>query len=118
MTPDELLAVWLGDDDRADRIVHVEDLAPRPPSFAETSQPLPDVISKALAARGIDHLYRHQAEAIDRARQDDHVAIVAGTASGKTLAYQIPIAERALDGATAIVLYPTKALAQDQLRSF
>ena len=56
----------------------------------------------------------------DRARRGIHVALVAGTASGKTLAYQIPIAERALSDpkSTALLLYPTKALARDQLRSF
>lgn len=69
---------------------------------------------------GIDRLYRHQARAVDLIRSGRHTVVVAGTAAGKTLCYQIPIAEAILDEpkTTALCLYPTKALAQDQARSF
>jgi DEAD/DEAH box helicase domain-containing protein len=63
-------------------------------------------------------LWSHQAEAIDLIRQGCSVAVASGTASGKSLCFQAPIAEAASNGdATALLLYPTKALAHDQLRS-
>ena len=73
-----------------------------------------------LHARGVDALYTHQAAAIDALRDRRSVAVVSGTASGKSLCYQVPIVESVLaaTGDTALVVYPTKALAQDQLRSF
>jgi DEAD/DEAH box helicase domain-containing protein len=76
-------------------------------------------VGTALSQRGIDRLYRHQTETIQRARAGVHTVVVAGTASGKTLCYQVPIAEAALADrkATALLLFPTKALARDQFRS-
>ena len=62
-------------------------------------------------------LWTHQAAAVDLARAGTSVAVSTGTASGKSLCYQLPVAEAALDGGTALLLFPTKALAQDQLRS-
>jgi DEAD/DEAH box helicase domain-containing protein len=62
-------------------------------------------------------LWTHQAAAVDLARAGTSVAVSTGTASGKSLCYQMPVAEAALDGGTALLLFPTKALAQDQLRS-
>ncbi|MDH3730992.1 MAG: DEAD/DEAH box helicase [Acidimicrobiia bacterium] len=117
MTVDELLMAWMDDPDRADRIAHVRELPPRAAKHAELS--LDPRLAEALAEAGIHDLYGHQAESIAIVRRGDNVVLVAGTASGKTLAYQIPIAESILGAAsTALVLYPTKALAQDQLRSF
>jgi DEAD/DEAH box helicase domain-containing protein len=117
MSVDELVAEWMDDADRAERIAHIRELPPRSASHADVS--VHPGVSRALAAAGIGSLYRHQAEAIESARRGDNPVLVAGTASGKTLAFQVPIAESVItDGATALVLYPTKALAQDQLRSF
>src|SRR5574342_958514 len=67
---------------------------------------------------GIARLYSHQAEAIGLAREGKHVVVSTGTASGKSLAYHLPILERLLlePAGTAFYLFPTKALAQDQLR--
>src|SRR5690606_13502393 len=65
-------------------------------------------------------LWAHQVAAIDLVRDGRSVAVATGTASGKSLCYQVPIAEAALDTsrpATALAIFPTKALAQDQLRS-
>jgi DEAD/DEAH box helicase domain-containing protein len=76
-------------------------------------------VRSALEGCGIAALYTHQAEAFERARTGGHVLVSTGTASGKTLAFNLPV----LDGlardphARAIYLYPTKALAQDQARS-
>jgi DEAD/DEAH box helicase domain-containing protein len=76
-------------------------------------------VRESLAAQGIDSLYGHQADAWRAARRGKHVIITTGTASGKTLAFNLPV----LDALTvepkhrALYLYPTKALAQDQLRT-
>jgi DEAD/DEAH box helicase domain-containing protein len=76
-------------------------------------------VLERLAARGAERLYIHQAEAIDRLRAGRSVALATGTGSGKSLCYQAPIAESVLSGGkdTALLLFPTKALAHDQLRS-
>ncbi len=84
---------------------------------ATTLSPL---IDSRLRGRGIDGLWSHQADAIDRLRTGRNVAVATGTASGKSLCYQVPIVEGIADGArdTALLVFPTKALAQDQLRTF
>jgi DEAD/DEAH box helicase domain-containing protein len=72
---------------------------------------------RALASRGIEQLYTHQAEAIDHALSGRHVVVITPTASGKTLCYNVPVLQRVLEdpSARALYLFPTKALAQDQL---
>ncbi len=83
--------------------------------------PMPDqlhpVLRRALQRRGIDQLYSHQAEAIDLAMGGENVAVVTPTASGKTLCYNLPILQSLFNDpdARALYLFPTKALAQDQL---
>ena len=98
------------------RLVHVEHLAARGARHAQPSTPLPSAVNEAF---GGPDLWSHQAEAIDLARAGNSVAIATGTASGKSLCFQIPIAESVSGDrpATALMLFPTKALAQDQLRS-
>lgn len=101
------------------QVTHVERMAARPARHAEPERPLPEALREATAPSGIKQLYGHQAEAIDHLRAGRSVVVVTGTASGKTLCYQLPILEHWLSKrtATAFLLYPTKALAQDQLRS-
>lgn len=103
----------------AGQIAHVESLPSRPARYAEPARPLPLPLSGALASRGITRLYAHQAAALDAARAGDHVGIVTATASGKTLCYQLPALEAILadPAARALFLFPTKALAADQLRA-
>jgi DEAD/DEAH box helicase domain-containing protein len=115
---DEVLERW-GDDDSG-ALVHVEHLAARGALFARLDPPLAPLLAARLAMAGIDRLYRHQVKAIRRVRDGIDTVVVAGTAAGKTLCYEAPIVERILSGdkSTALCLYPTKALAQDQLRSF
>jgi DEAD/DEAH box helicase domain-containing protein len=100
------------------QISHVETLPAREAVYGELEHPLPAVLEDALAAAGIERLYSHQVKAIDAVRQGKNVVVVTGTASGKTLCYNIPVIERLLDdpGAKALYLFPTKALAQDQLK--
>jgi DEAD/DEAH box helicase domain-containing protein len=73
-----------------------------------------------LRARGIDALWSHQAEAVDALRSGRSIVVATGTASGKSLCYQLPIVDGAAAGSrdTTLLVFPTKALAQDQLRSF
>src|SRR6266702_2938357 len=74
-------------------------------------------LSPALGERGIRHLYSHQAEAYAHVRAGRHLVVVTPTASGKTLCYNLPILQRLVEspGSRALYLFPTKALAQDQL---
>ena len=110
---DELLA-RLEDDGR---IVHVERFPARQASFAPLASPLSEVVGEALP---FNEFFTHQATAIDLLRDGTSTVIATGTASGKSLCYQVPIAEAAVESSgrsTALLLFPTKALAQDQLRS-
>ena len=115
-----VVAAWLADPEAGERIVHVERVPERDAIHADLDAPLPHPLGERLSRLGIDRLFRHQVMAIERVRAGRHTVVVAGTASGKSLCYQIPIAEAAIgDGsATALALYPTKALTQDQLRAF
>jgi DEAD/DEAH box helicase domain-containing protein len=83
--------------------------------------PIPDHLHprllEALAAQGIEGLWSHQAEALEAAGEG-HVMVTTGTASGKSLAFNLPVLDTLAHdpSARAIYLYPTKALAQDQAR--
>jgi DEAD/DEAH box helicase domain-containing protein len=74
-------------------------------------------IVDALRARGIEQLYSHQARAWDLVQSGRHVVVVTPTASGKTLCYNLPVLQALMhqSDARALYLFPTKALAQDQL---
>jgi DEAD/DEAH box helicase domain-containing protein len=93
----------------------------RLPPVEAAYAPFPDVLDprlcRALAARGITQPYTHQAEAIDHALNGRHVVVITPTASGKTLCYNVPVLQSILadSSSRALYLFPTKALAQDQL---
>ena len=93
------------------------------PSREPSLEPLPDDldprVASALVGTGVSALYRHQAEAWDAARRGENVVVTTGTASGKSLAFNLPVLDAiAREPKTrALYLYPTKALAQDQARS-
>ncbi len=97
------------------RLVHVRGLAARRARTARLARPLPSAIADRLPH---PRLWAHQARAIDLARDGVSFTLATGTASGKSLCYQVPIAEASLQGGTALAIYPTKALAHDQLLSF
>jgi len=101
-----------------DQLVHVETLDERCGDYAQPETPLPDELQRLLQGQGISDLYVHQRDMLELARQGRDSVVVTGTASGKTLCYNLPILERCwLEPETsALYLYPTKALAQDQLR--
>jgi len=98
-------------------LAHVETLAARDPR-PEPVEGLPETLSKRLAFLGIEGLYQHQRAALEALDAGDHVIVATGTASGKTLVYNLAFARTALADpkATALYLFPTKALARDQLR--
>jgi DEAD/DEAH box helicase domain-containing protein len=103
----------------ASQVEHVEALPQRPAAHEDVAGGLHPAVGRTLQAAGIRRLYCHQAEAIAKVRDGGNVVIVTGTASGKTLCYSIPVVEAVIGDsmATALFLYPTKALAQDQLRA-
>ncbi|MFP3915135.1 MAG: DEAD/DEAH box helicase, partial [Actinomycetota bacterium] len=115
-----LAASWGESPDLEGELVEVRHLPARPAIGADPSVPLPAPVARRLEEMGVERLYRHQARALDHIRRGRHTVIVAGTAAGKTLCYQIPLAEALLADpkSTALCIYPTKALAQDQARSF
>jgi DEAD/DEAH box helicase domain-containing protein len=98
-------------------VAHHRQVNGRPAEHAETARPLPDELREALAAQGIERLYTHQARGIDLAREGHDVVAVTPTASGKTLLFASCALESVLDDprSRALFLYPTKALARDQL---
>ena len=119
--PGDLLhRLHTGEPSAADsRITHVERLAARPGRPVPWPGWVPEELRTAWADRGISAPWAHQAEAADLAHAGRHVVVATGTASGKSLAYQLPGLSRLLADPRATVLYlsPTKALAADQLRS-
>ena len=92
-------------------------LPAKPPSLS----PFPDALDlrlrNVLRRRGIEQLYSHQAEAVAGVLAGRNIAVVTPTASGKTLCYNLPVLQTLLGDpeARALYLFPTKALAQDQL---
>ncbi len=86
-------------------------------------EPLPDDldprVTSALVANGVTSLYRHQAETWEAARRGENVVVTTGTASGKSLAFNLPVLDAIArePKIRALYLYPTKALSQDQARS-
>ncbi len=102
-----------------EQVAFIHHIPSKEAEYGEVSPPLSSEVRQLLAARGINELYSHQASAINEVRQRHHTVIVTGTASGKSLCYLIPALENYIrDGqARALFLYPTKALAQDQLKA-
>jgi len=108
-----------GQDFFDDQIVQSRELAERPPVYQKVSGGLNQTVADSLGALDIRQLYSHQATAIEEVREGRNIVIVTGTASGKTLCYTIPVLEELLaePRSTMLFIYPTKALAQDQLRA-
>src|SRR5512135_2534720 len=91
----------------------------RPARYAPFPAELDRRLIEVLAARGIDRLYTHQAASLQATLRGENSVVVTSTASGKTLCYNLPVLQTLLADptATALYLFPTKALAQDQLVS-
>ena len=108
----------LRDGDTGNDCVAEGTLAAISPTYAgrEVFNRLSSTLADALRKRGIDRLYQHQAEAILKALDGKNVVLQAPTASGKSLAFQVPMIETLFHEpkSHAVMLYPTKALALDQ----
>jgi DEAD/DEAH box helicase domain-containing protein len=141
----DVLSGWLRDLDEG-QVRHVRVLPAREPTYGDWPRWLPRTVRDAMATRGLERPWAHQVEAADAAFRGRHVVVSTGTASGKSLAYLLPVmaathggldavvAQPALEPAlrvradlraqlvrprrphTALYLSPTKALAHDQLR--
>ncbi len=95
-------------------------LPPRAGEYADFPEGLSEELKTALSERGFRNLYSHQAEAFQRAKAGEDMIVVTPTASGKTLCYNLPVLDAIDEDRTsrALYLFPTKALAQDQLAEF
>ncbi len=141
----EAVSSWLGALDDG-QIAHVKVLPARQPTYGDWPHWVPRTVRQALVDRGLERPWAHQVAAADAAFRGRHVVVSTGTASGKTLAYLLPVlaathggldavvSQPVLDAATqaradlraqllrprrphtALYLSPTKALAHDQLR--
>ncbi|MFC7754765.1 DEAD/DEAH box helicase [Tsukamurella soli] len=98
---------------------HVSEIAPRRAEFADWPAWTPPEVRRSFTDAGVERPWHHQVAAADHAHSGRHVVVCTGTASGKSLAYQLPILSAlATDArATALYLSPTKALGTDQLRA-
>lgn len=102
----------------AGQIVHLAPRRGRRAAYGQFSVPPAPAVAEILRRQGLHRLYRHQTQALEEIFAGHNVVIAAGTAAGKTLCYLLPIVQALADDRTAraLLLYPTKALAQDQLR--
>lgn len=96
---------------------------PHAASFADMPEGLAPSVRRALHGRGIERLYSHQAQSFELASKGKHVVVATPTASGKSLCYNLPVLQALASdpSATALYLFPTKALSRDQeeaLRAF
>lgn len=100
-------------------LTHVRDLPERAAGCVPWPSWVPDLVRDAFIRCGVAQPWAHQIEAAEHAMAGRHVVLATGTASGKSLAYQLPVAVAltADPRATALYLAPTKALGADQLRS-
>jgi DEAD/DEAH box helicase domain-containing protein len=121
---DELLALLIDGPGRSDRVTHVRRLPARAGTTAPWPTWTPIGLREAWNGLGVERPWQHQVDAAELARAHRHVVMATGTASGKSLAFQLPALTAVLEsrrgrrrGAGVLYLSPTKALAQDQLAS-
>jgi DEAD/DEAH box helicase domain-containing protein len=114
---DTLLKRWNAEPTIRENVVEWRTLPARQPRFFSLPHGLHQALVAALNKSGITRLYTHQSLAWECIQSGKHPVIVTGTASGKTLCFDLPVLDTLLKDpqARAIYLYPTKALAQDQL---
>ena len=112
-----LLEHWRKDPSTAPGLSTWQITPPRPADLRPFPVDLPISLRKALTGLGITALYSHQVEAWEAARSGRNVVLASGTASGKTLGYNLPVLAALLENSLtrALYLFPTKALTQDQL---
>jgi DEAD/DEAH box helicase domain-containing protein len=114
---DDAIGALLGDPAIGRLIAAHRVFEPEPPRYAPWPEDLDPRLVDALRGRGVEALYTHQASAIESVRAGRNVCVVTPTASGKTLCYNLPVIDAIArdEAARALYLFPTKALAADQL---
>ena len=120
MDVDAFLDSVEGDPAYAGQIVHVHREPARPARWGRMPVRLHPQSQSFLRALGVQSLYTHQAEAVDALLGGEDVLITTGAASGKSLCYQVPMLQALLEEpeSTALLLFPTKALARDQVAAW
>jgi DEAD/DEAH box helicase domain-containing protein len=118
MYVDAFLHYLLTSPEYKQQIVHIQPIPPRDATIGELDEPLHHTLQSRLEFSGISFLYTHQARAVNAARRGNNVMVATASASGKTLCYNLVVLEAILKdpSSRALYLFPTKALAQDQLR--
>jgi len=104
--------------ERDESLVHLRELPARTTEPGPFPEDVPEILVDRLGLIGVTGLYGHQRTALDLVRSGRNVIVATGTASGKTLVYNLAFAAEAVGDpkCTALYLFPTKALARDQLR--
>ena len=114
---DDAIGALLGDPAITRLLAAHRVIEPQPPRYAPWPEGLDSRLVDALRGRGFEALYTHQAAAVESVRARRNVCVVTPTASGKTLCYNLPVIDAVArdEAARALYLFPTKALAADQL---
>ena len=114
---DKLLQQWQNNPEFMCSVTRWEVVPAVEGSYRDIPEELDPRIREALVKRGIEKLYSHQAAAVEAVNSGNHTVIVTPTASGKTLCYNLPVVGSMIDkpASRALYLFPTKALAQDQV---
>ncbi|MBS2034317.1 DEAD/DEAH box helicase [bacterium] len=117
MSLSDVLEDLLEIEGKRDTLTRIEKFPAKPAEFGAWPEVLRPEIKAALQQKGIERLYSHQSQAIESAIAGESLVIVTPTASGKTLCYNLPVIQSVLEdpNARALYLFPTKALAQDQM---
>ncbi|MBX3171255.1 MAG: DEAD/DEAH box helicase [Candidatus Eremiobacteraeota bacterium] len=117
MTLTTVLKDLLEIEDKRDTLTRIERIPARPAEWGSWPASLRPEIREALEQKGIEKLYSHQSEAVQAALAQKNLVIVTPTASGKTLCYNLPMIQAVLEvpNSRGLYLFPTKALAQDQM---
>ena len=118
MGVDDIVRVLKTSPEFAGKIAHVQAIPEKKATYGACSKPFPRPVENYLNQRALK-LYSHQCEAVDLIRNKKDIIITTATASGKTLAFNLPVFEILHNDpdATALYLYPTKALSHDQLKT-
>lgn len=118
MNIDQVIQSWQKDPEITANLACWVRTAPKPAITANFPFELDPTLVQSLKSGGIPSLYSHQAKALELLQTGENLVIATGTASGKTLCYNLPVLNALLKDptATALYLFPTKALAQDQVK--
>ena len=116
MDIDRLLSSWMADPSIAANIAYIHRSPAREPDIQNFPEEVHPQLVSALSLSGITSLYRHQEMVFNLASRQKNVVLCTGTASGKTLAYDLPVLNELFTNpeSSALYIFPTKALAQDQ----